>query len=155
MWKGDTITVLPLVKRKGRWRIGRRFLTEEEHERLAGKIEEHSRAVGRIDLLERPDGLYYLPIKLPHVDEESNDLLDDDLYRAFEQGVEKTKDLTRSKWERLAKFGVIFFAVIFAVGAFLLFTVFVNKGVSDFGTHLSGVVKELNVSKGVLGVFGG
>lgn len=152
VWKDDTIRILPFkVTRKGA-KLDGKPLSPENWESLRPKILPLYEEGLRFDLWNKGGFYEYLSIKLPVND--PNDLLDDDLERAFEQGIQNARELTKNRWESLIKAGVIFFCVLFGVGAFLLFTVMLNKGTADFGANFAGVIKSFNVSS-VTGVLGG
>jgi len=151
VWKEETIMIRRFKLSKNDTAIiGSRKLNAEEWARLKKQVMPHIAQKTRFDLYEDEQGvLHYLPIKIPS--ESKNDLLDDDLQRSFEQGVRNTQELTRSKWEKLVKVGIVFLLIIFSVGAFMLFMVMLNKGQADFAQQFAGLARKgLNVTK----VFG-
>ena len=153
VWREHTITVTTFTykqTRKGaKATVEGKQLSKENWDLLAKDVKPHLEANTRFDLYATPEGFEYLPVLVGADD--PNDLLDDDLMRSFEQGVRNTKELTKSKWSLLAKVGIVFLVSLMAVGGFLLFTVMLNQGQTDFGSALTGIAKEgFNVTK----VFG-
>lgn len=153
VWQGETISILPFryKQRANEAFIDKNRIPDDDWRRMKLSVLQHLKQGTAFDLyIDALGGHHYLPIVLPSDD--ANELLDDDLMRSFEQGVQNTRELTKSKWERLVKIGIVFLCVLFGIGAFLLFMVLLNKGQTDFASSFTGIVNQggFNITK----VFG-
>jgi len=148
-WSEDDTRVVRAVlnEKKGFLQLDKQRFMLKDHPSLA-PIVEQLKLRRKPDIYRAKNGEFSL-LELVLPTDDPNDLLSDDLERAFEQHVTGVHELTQSKWDRLVKVGIIFLTIIFSIGGFLLFMVMLNKGGTDFAASLHGVVQQagLNVTK--------